>query len=288
MSLTPRHLLGIIGDPVEHSLSPAMHQAAFKKLELPFSYSKIHLKNKELKIFFSTLVASNYLGFNVTIPHKEAVLDYIDEFSDEAKLVGAVNTVKISENKIVGYNTDGQGYIEALKREKRFVVKGKKALILGAGGAARGLIAALALNGIKEIKVCNRSFERAQSLCKEFSKKFVKIKIVAIEWQKNYLAKILPKIDLVIQSTSLGLKGEEIPHFPWDKLSSKCLVTDIIYSPTPFLAEAKKRKFKTQNGLGMLLYQGVLAFEIWTDKKAPILVMKKALKEALLHKLSKN
>ncbi|MBF0491534.1 MAG: shikimate dehydrogenase [Deltaproteobacteria bacterium] len=281
MTLDQRHQLAIIGDPVEHSLSPVMHQAAFRKCGLPYTYSKIHLRPNEVKDFFRAIKSSNFLGLNVTIPNKEAVLPFVEELSKEAKMIGAVNTIKICEGRILGFNTDGQGYIEALKREKHFEVKGKKILLFGAGGAARALIAALAFNGVKDIFICNRSKDRAEKLSREFSKKFIKTKILAVEWEEKALAKISPKIDLVIQSTSLGLKGEELPYFPWDKLPSHCLVTDIIYLPTPFLKEAQKRKFKTQNGLGMLLYQGVLAFEIWTGKKAPVLVMKRALKEAL-------
>lgn len=276
---------GIIGDPVEHSLSPFMQNAAFQKKKLPFEYRRFQLSQSELPVF---LKKKDWKGLNVTIPHKEAVLAFIDKLHPKAKKIGAANTLLLQKNKIYGFNTDGDGYLLSLKKEKRFNPKGKQALILGAGGAARAILAALAESKIKRIYLTNRNPEKAEALVKEFSKKFKETQFLAVKWEGEAFTTLVPQIQLLVQSTSLGLKGEKIP-FPWTLLNKKCLVSDLIYLPTPFLKEAKKRGFSTLSGLGMLLYQGVLAFEIWTGRKAPVLTMKKALDLALKkHKKAKK
>ena len=270
---------GIIGFPVSHSLSPFMHNAAFKKLEIPSRYSKFEVSPKQLKSFFKKIPSNSLKGLNVTVPHKEAVIPYLDKLSPEAKLIAAVNTIRIEKNKLHGYNTDGAGYLESLRREKKWKARGKNIVLLGAGGAARGILVALALAGAKQITIANRSSEKAKILAQEFRKKFKKVRFETCGLSPENLTLPFSKADLLVNTTSAGMKGVPFPQLPLKFIPKKALVSDIVYRPllTPLLKEAKKHRLKTHGGLGMLLHQGALAFEIWTGRKAPIAVMKKAL-----------
>lgn len=270
---------GIIGNPVEHSLSPAMHQAAYQQLKLPYTYTKTKLAHSQLKSFFKKLKTSDYAGLNVTVPFKESVLPFVNVISPEAKLIGAVNTLFIKDGKTFGFNTDGRGYLESLLREKKWEAKNKRIVILGAGGAARGILAALCMAGAKKVTLTNRTYLKAEALAREFQNKFKKTKIAVAELESKILEPIFQKTDLLVNTSSAGMTGNDFPSLPLEKLPKKALVSDIVYRPvnTPLLKAAKKLRLKTHAGLGMLLYQGALAFEIWTQHKAPIRVMKKAL-----------
>lgn len=274
---------GIIGNPVHHSLSPAMQNAAFKKFKLPYQYKKIKLNETQLKSFFDQLRQSDKAGINITVPHKENVIPFLDELSPEAKLIGAVNTLQLHHGKLIGYNTDGAGYVQSLLKEKKWSPKNKRITLLGAGGAARGIIVALALAGAKEIYISNRTKEKAKKLAQEFQKKLKKTRFDFSSLQAESLRKIFKNTDLLINTTPGGMQGNEILPLPLDQLPQKALVSDIVYKPsqTSLLKAAKKLGLKTQGGLGMLLYQGALAFEIWTGRKAPITLMKKALMKNL-------
>ncbi len=271
----------IIGNPVKHSLSPAMHNAAFKKLKLPYQYHKTKLTPSQLESFFSKLKNSDYAGLNITIPYKEAVIPFLDQLSAEAELIGAVNTIQAKDNKLIGYNTDGAGYLQSLLKEKKWKTKNKKIVLLGAGGAARGILVALCLGGAQEVIIVNRREEKTKRLLQEFKKKFPKVKMLAGSLQK--LPHHFRNTDIFINTTSGGMKGNELPTLPLDALPRKAIVSDIVYKPrrTKLLKHAQKLKLKTHEGLGMLLYQGALAFEIWTGEKAPLQVMKKVLQKNL-------
>ncbi len=280
---TSRIKFAILGNPIAHSLSPAMHNAAFKHLKLPYTYSKIKIASAQLKAFFKKLKHSNFQGLNITVPHKEAILPFIDSLSPPAKLIGAVNTLLIQDGQIQGYNTDGQGYVESLKKEKRWNPRNKKIVILGAGGAARAILVALCLAGAKKISIANRNALKAARFAQEFQKKFKKTKINSLPLQKENLRKVFEETELLLNTTSGGMHGNKLPPLPLETLPKNCLVSDIVYRPplTPLLKKAKRLKLKTHAGLGMLLYQGALSFELWTGKKAPLKIMRRALKKAL-------
>jgi shikimate dehydrogenase len=281
MKKNQKSKFAIIGYPIQHSLSPAMHNTAFKALKLPFQYSKIQLTPKQLPSFFRKLRNESYLGLNVTVPHKEAVVKFMDELSDEAKLIGAVNTIVIEDSRLKGYNTDGAGYLQSLVKETRLSLRDKRIVILGAGGAARAILASLCTQGVKQITIANRTFSRAKTLAKEFQKKFNKIQLKALPLPDDHIGSLFKETDLLINTTSAELKKMPFPPLPLNHLPRHAIVSDIIYRPkmTVLLKAAKKAGLKTHGGLGMLLYQGALAFELWTGKKAPLSAMKRALEK---------
>ncbi len=276
------HITGIIGDPVHHTLSPLMHNIAFKNLKLPFIYLPFHVKANQLGSFMKQARLWKLKGFNVTIPHKETVLRYLDQMSPEARLIGAVNTIVLSKGKLTGYNTDGEGYLRSLWKEKKFQPHNKNIVILGAGGAARALLYALGKKGTKNITIVNRTISRAQKLAKEFQK-ILGIQINTAHLDNKSLGKIFPYTHLLVNSTSVGLHNTRFKNLPLKVLPSSAIVSDLVYRPleTPFLVQAKKSGLSTHTGLGMLLHQGALAFHLWTKRKPPMNLMKKALLDAL-------
>ncbi len=276
-------LTGIIGDPVSHSLSPLMHNAAFAHLEISYLYLPFPLTRDELKPFLKSLSERDIAGLNVTIPHKENVIPYMDSLSAEAKMMGAVNTIQVKKGRLKGFNTDGWGFIEGLKKESKFNPNGKNVVLLGAGGAARGIAMALLEAGAKKITIANRTPERALELAQEIRLKLKQMNVIGEKLEELSHSESWKKADLLINATAMGMKGLKLAPLPWKTLPKKCLVSDIVYTPleTPFLKIAKKHRLKTNPGWPMLLYQGTRAFEIFTGKKAPVAVMKKALLEAL-------
>lgn len=276
-------LLVVIGDPIEHSLSPIMHNAALKKLKLDdeFDFRKIHVKSDELRAFVELIKAGEIFGANITIPHKISIMKYVDKVTKEAALVGAVNTLYQENDEIIGHITDGVGCMNALKDEN-FDVKGKKILLIGAGGASRAIGFSSALNGAKEIVILNRTVDRAKLLARDIKEK------TRVEARANSLDNIEKEIkdaDLLINLTSVGMKGELEDKSLVDPklLHKKLAVMDIVYVPymTKLLIAAKKKGCKIIPGLGMLVHQGAIGFKFWTGKKAPIDVMKNALKDVL-------
>lgn len=285
----PLKILGVIGDPISHSLSPIMHNSALAHLKLPFLYMPFQVKPKALKSFFCSLKNRNISGLNVTIPHKQGVIPFMTGLSKEAKLIGAVNTIVIRPTKLIGYNTDCLGYLESLKREAKFNVKGKRVILLGAGGAARAICAGLGLQKAKCVLIADIIPELAFDLMSEARKKFPKTIFGACTLKTmdiNYWS----TADLLINATPMGMKGKKLLPLPLNKLPKKTLVSDIVYTPvnTPLLKKAKRLGLKTHAGWGMFLYQGVLAFELFTRHRAPVKVMRKALLKALKETGSKK
>lgn len=275
-------IFGIIGDPIGHTLSPAMHNKAFQKLKIPAAYLPFHIKPEELKTFFKEAKQWGLLGFNVTIPHKETCIPFLKKVSAEAQNIGAVNTVILKNGHWQGDNTDGRGYLKSLVLETGIRLLNKRIVILGSGGAARAVLYALAQKRPKHITVVNRTFEKAAALTQEFSKKFPKTYFEALPMEGEAFSLSFPDTDLLINTTSLGLKGTRI-KLPLKILPKSAIVSDLVYRPlkTDLLKQAQRLKLKTHTGIGMLLYQGALAFEQWTHRKAPITTMKKALLDAL-------
>ncbi|WP_309493412.1 shikimate dehydrogenase [Candidatus Hecatella orcuttiae] len=271
----------LIGSPVEHSLSPTIHNAAFESLGLNCVYLAFNVASDGLPSALAGLRSLGVQGFNVTIPHKTAVIPLLDEVEPEARSIGAVNTVKIMGGKTVGYNTDGEGAISAL-REAGVEVKGLKVVLLGAGGAARALGFTLAKTS-GELVVANRTEAKAVKLAEELSRHH-SVRVKGIRLNSERLGEELRDAELLVNTTSVGMHPhEDASPIPSRLLHSGLTVFDIVYNPlkTRLLREADAAGAKTVNGLGMLVHQAARSFEIWTGKKAPLDVMFNAALKAL-------
>jgi len=266
----------IIGDPVEHSLSPVMHNAAFKELGLNLVYVAFTVTRNELKDAISGARSLGLRGLNVTMPHKNAVITYLDETDSTAKVIGAVNTILNNQGKLIGYNTDGVGALRALK-ENGISPDGNKMLLLGAGGAAKA-IAFQAAQEVEELVILNRTSEKAEKLAEVLRREFGK-RVKGGALSAEVLKKEMKDADILVNATSVGMHPDVNRSLvPSDLLRSDLCVMDIIYNPleTKLLKDAKSVGAKVVSGLEMLLYQGAVAFEIWTNCPAPVEVMKKA------------
>jgi len=270
-------ICGIIGDPVEHSMSPLMHNAAFKELGIDYLYLPFRVKQGDLQKAIEGMRALNITGLNVTIPHKVAVTHFLDKLDPLAEKIGAVNTIVNDSGILTGYNTDAGGFLQALS-ERGIKPEGKNMVILGAGGASRAISFILADRGAKLV-ILNRllEFEWAEELANRISHIFNK-KVKALELNRENLARVLGEADILVNATSVGM-APDIDETPVDAdlLSSGLIVFDIVYNPmkTRLLREAEASGATTIGGLDMLVWQGALAFEKWTGKKAPVEVMKR-------------
>lgn len=261
---------GIIGDPLSHTLSPAMHNAAFLSAGIPGRYLAFPTKPEELETFMQVAVEAGMRGFNVTIPHKEKMIELLDSLDPSAEAVGAVNTVVLEGADAIGHNTDVAGFLAAMK-ELRVDAKGKKALVVGAGGAARAVCAALLSSGARPA-ITNRTMDRAEAVAKRLKG----ARAVSAE------DALRERFDIVVNCTPLGMKGfaDELPISP-AVFHEGQLVMDAVYNPprTRFMEEAEKRGAVAANGEGMLLHQALKAFELWTGRQAPAEAMLAALRE---------
>ena len=261
----------VIGDPIDHSLSPNIHNAAFRELNMDCTFIAYRIPKGELEEGVEALKKIKISGFNVTIPHKIEMMKYLDKTDESCSIIGAVNTVSYEDGMLKGYNTDMEGFIEPLK--KKTEIRGKKVLLLGAGGAARAIIAGLIKEGSKSITIANRTHTKAKILS-EFSKK------IGLEASITSLDSVITpsEFDIIVNSTSIGLKNEASP-ITFEKIKPKTVVYDIVYRPmnTDFLIQAKKKDAIIIYGYEMLLGQAAMAFEIWHKMKAPYNAMKKAL-----------
>lgn len=273
---------GVIGDPVEHSKSPAMFLAAFKDLKLPYEYNKFHIKSEGLAEFFEKLNTNEISGINVTVPHKIAVMDYVDSLTPEARAIGAVNTIYHDNNKLIGHNTDGPGFVMSLRSAfEDFDFEKAKVTVIGAGGASRAICYSLLKAGVTDLLILNRTQEKAESLKDDLLKLFDDRKIQSATFKSDVNLK---KRNTLINTTSLGMPGLDWPGLKFiQSLPKKSLVADIVYIPkvTPFLSAAKELGHNILTGDGMLLYQGVLAFEKMVGALPSSDVMQQALAKSL-------
>ena len=276
-------IVGLMGWPISHSFSPPMHNQAFAALGLNWAYIPLAVKPAFLSQTPQSLMSFDFVGCNITIPHKQGIMPHLDEIDPVAKAIGAVNTIAIKEGRSYGYNTDGYGFLASLL-EARFDPKDKACLVLGAGGSARAIGYTLAQAGAKEIAIYNRTLDRAQALVADLQSYFGNVPFSAHPLQKTALAEIDGRFDLLVNTTSLGMtpKTEACP-WPDELALPEVFVCDLIYNPaqTQLLARAERAGLQGINGLGMLVHQGAKAFEIWTGEKAPTEVMRQALLEAL-------
>ncbi len=273
---------GLIGYPVKHSYSAAMHNAAFRELGIDARYELFEIEPARLEEGFRKLIEQGVCGFNVTVPHKERIIQFLDGLGEEAALAGAVNTVKVSDDKTVrGFNTDGLGFITHLMQVVGFEPRGKSISILGAGGAAKALAFQLAKHQAQGIALFDLDREKAKSLANKLRTNFSQCRVRVVT-QANALLKAQP--ELLINATPVGMHPDDPVVFDSGLFHSSLIVYDLVYNPaqTPLLREAKRKRCAgVFNGLGLLLYQGVLAFKIWLDVEPPIEVMDRALREIL-------
>ena len=276
-------VIGLIGYPVEHTMSPFMHNAAFRSLGLNLVYVPFSVPPESLLSAIKSMKSLGFLGFNVTIPHKRTIAKYLDKVEGFARKIGCVNTVVNKDGSFIGYNTDGEGFLMSLNDEG-VKIEGKNILLIGAGGAAWGIGFSIMEKKPKKLFIMNRNIDNAETLRLNLSASFRKSTVLTLPNKEEPIKFTLQVTDLLINATPVGMDGESIPSFIDPKnLPEKAVVYDLIYSPplTPLLKKAKERNLKVINGEKMLLYQGALSFKLWTDKEPPIDVMKKTLRKAL-------
>lgn len=270
---------GLIGYPIKHSLSPWIHEKFLKQTNLQGTYSIIEI-NPETSFTAAVkqLKQSSINGFNVTVPYKEKIINYLDEVDEQAKQIGAVNTVLNKNGKWIGYNTDGIGYMRALLHKYPELVNLKEieVLLLGAGGAAKGILHALLHHGYERITIANRSMDRAKTLASANDS----IRVASLQEVERDLS----SYSLIIQTTSVGMKpNEHDTIISLQNINVDCIVSDIVYQPlkTALLQEAEHHGARIHFGHSMLLYQAQYAFEIWTNKKPEMDALDKQLKQVL-------
>ena len=270
-------LYGIVANPIKHSFSPMMHNTAFQTLGIDDVYLAFEVEENQLSDYITSVKTLNIKGFNVSMPYKLKIMDYLDELTPEAMLCQSVNTVKNENGKLIGHISDGKGLLMACE-EKGWHIKNEKIVILGAGGAACAIIVAFALAGAKEIVVYNRS---DKPFIRELNEKLDCPIVLKSLRQQDELKTDLKDSYLLIQTTNVGMNphsdGCLIPDASY--LPKTLKVVDIIYNPkeTKLLTMARKKGLDYMNGEGMILYQGAVSFEFWTDHQMPILEVKKAL-----------
>jgi shikimate dehydrogenase len=279
--------LGIIGYPISHSISPAFQQAALDHCGIDATYRAWAVPAAEVGAFIQELRDPNTLGINVTVPHKEAVIPHLDEVDDWATAAGAVNTIVNRGGRLTGHNTDGQGFLRALREARGFLPRGRRVLVLGAGGAARGVVLALIREGVGQLTIANRTLSRAQRLCGLAEDGGVSNRAVPLFG--DALAAAAATADLIVNCTTMGMShgpDEKGTALSWQQIPRTALVNDLVYNPaqTPLLLEASRAGAPVLGGIHMLVYQGAASFEMWTGKKAPVEVMLEAALRAMAAK----
>ena len=274
-------IVGIIGDPIKHSRSPQIHNAAITALGLDYVYVAFHVQPDDLGTAIEGFKAANVVGINVTIPHKQDVISYLDEISREARLIGAVNTLIFKDGAIIGENTDAPGFLQAMQEDGLDVPQGGAAVIIGAGGSARAVVVALVLAGVRTICIANRTVSRAVALATDLSEK-TDASIYGIGLDDSKLPDAVGTSQLIVNtaSTSMDVSHPLLIDPEW--LAPQSIVYDIVYTPpdTRLLQAAAEKGCHTIGGLGMLVHQGAIAFEKWTGVNPPVETMRQALQGA--------
>jgi shikimate dehydrogenase len=279
--------LGIFGDPVEHSFSPQMQNAALEACELDMQYGRFHIKADELAEALRLLPALDFIGINLTLPHKVNAAAFVDELDPFARSVGAINAVRIDGDKLIGFNTDGPGFARAIRQEFSVDLRDLRVLLLGAGsGAGRSIAHQCAAENCERLVLVNRTAAKAEQLAAELKDSFADTRVAgpvarlqAIPWNDHALRQQIANTDLVVNATTLGMKRSDPPVLTATLLEPHLMVYDTVYTPprTSLLAAATEAGALGANGLSMLLHQGALAFERWFDRDAPLDVMRAAL-----------
>lgn len=282
--------IGLIGYPIKHSVSPYFQQAALDSYHLDIRYEAWETSPGKLEATIAKLRESQNLGANVTVPHKEAVLPLLDEVDELAALIGAVNTIVRRDDKLLGFNTDAHGFLQALHKEGHFEPQGKRVVILGAGGVARAVCFALVQEKASSLIIVNRTPARARALADSLRSYIAKIglktEVTTLSWQSLTSGGTFGRCHLIINCTTVGMKyGPQEGESPLslEVIPSGVLVYDLVYNPcpTPLLQLAEKAGANTLNGLAMLVYQGAASFELWTGREPPVDIMLKRAREVI-------
>ena len=276
--------LGIIGFPIRHSISPAFQQAALDHLGLDATYEAWEVKPENVGEFVNGLRSPEMAGINITVPHKEAVIPFLDEVDDWSTAAGAVNTIVNRNGKLTGHNTDGPGFLRALREAGSFSPHGKNVLVLGAGGAARGVVLALIRDAVGNLTIANRTLDRAQQLSRMARDNGLDAKSISLE--DVGLAAAAASANLLVNCTTVGMShgpDETGTPLPPALIPATALVYDLVYNPleTPLLREAARAGAGTLSGIYMLVYQGADSFKMWTGQDAPVAVMLDAATKAM-------
>lgn len=272
-------VLAVFGDPVAHSLSPPMQNLALVKAGINAVYVPYHIRAAGIGEAVAAVRALDIWGVNLTVPLKEIVCPFLDELDDDARLIGAVNTIVNRDGRLVGYNTDVYGFLNSLGIDLRYNPAGKRILLLGAGGACRAAVVALCRAGARWVGIANRTPRRAEALVAEFTPIFGDTTLAAFSMECADLSRALQGVGLLVNTTSVGLKGESFNAFPWTEVPANIPVFDMVYSTTdtPFVSSALALGHPATSGLGMLAGQGEESFQLWTGVKAPPGVMRSCL-----------
>jgi shikimate dehydrogenase len=274
-------IFGIMGYPIEHTKSPVMQNAAFEALGMQAVYVPFSVRPEDLGKATLSLRAMNVSGVNVTLPHKSAVIEFLDELDPVAKQIGAVNTIVQRNRKLYGYNTDGPGFLLSLHKDAHFDPLGKKAVLLGAGGAAAAVAMSLAGAGVRRLVIANRDKRRAEVLAKRVQKFFDREVLAVAMDEVRALYWLIRESDILVNATSLGLNPKDRLNLNPNSLHPKLLVFDVVSQETALIKLARKKGLKALDGVGMLVSQGARSFEIFTGKRAPFRVMKSAVEQSM-------
>ncbi len=283
---TSTRLLAVFGDPIEHSLSPAMHNAAIADLGLDYVYTAFRVRESQLAVALDGVRAMGIAGVNLTIPLKQAALALVDELAKSAAEAGAVNTVVNESGRLVGHNTDSEGFVASMREDLELTPSGLRVCILGAGGAARGVSVAVARHGAASVVFAARNLERADALAGLISRLRPGCSASAVSLvDSSGMCRALGSSDLLINTTPVGMHPSinDAIEIELERLPSRACVADLIYNPlkTVFLRQAEARGHRIMNGVGMLAHQGALAFELWTGIKPNVQAMRQSLLNCL-------
>ena len=282
--------IGLIGYPLKHSISPEFQQAALDYYGLDILYEPWEVRAGDITSVVKKLRQPQNLGANITVPHKEIMLGFMDEVEEFARIAGAVNTVLNKDGRLAGYNTDGTGFLKALREDARFEPENKKVMILGAGGAARAVSFTLLFQKIGSLIIANRSLNKAENLVEELKKwtaeNHIGIAIRTTSLNSQGIKQDTMGCQLIVNCTTVGMRhspDEGQSPLPQAIMPRDALVYDLVYNPsqTPLLAAARAAGARTLGGLPMLVYQGVASFKLWTGREAPIDIMLSAAKKAM-------
>src|SRR6266699_5054806 len=285
--IEPPIRLGVLGDPVAHSLSPQMQNTALRACEIDMQYARFHIRANELRSALRLLRKLDFVGINLTVPHKIAAFTQIDEADESTRRAGAVNTLRVRDERLVGSNTDGEGFLRAVRSEFSVDVRDLRVMILGAGGGTGHAIAwQCALENCERLALVNRTLEKANALAKRLGPFFAGPRVFGptprlevVPWDEAALRAQLAHVDLIVNATPLGMNASDPSPIPARLLAPHHIVFDTVYGPsrTSFLRAADEAGGRGANGLSMLLHQGALSFSIWFDREAPIDAMRAAL-----------
>jgi shikimate dehydrogenase len=285
--IDPPIRLGVFGDPVAHSLSPEMQNAALRGGEINAQYARFHIRSNELRSALRFLRNLDLVGVNLTVPHKIAGFGQIDEADESASRVGAVNTIRVVDKRLVGSNTDGEGFLRAVRSEFSVDLRDLRVLIIGAGGGTGRAIAwQCALENCERLVLVNRTLEKANALAERLRSLFMEARVLgpaarleAVAWEESVVRMQLADIDLIVNATPLGMNPSDPAPIPGRLIAPHHMVFDCVYGPskTALLRAAEQAGARSADGISMLLHQGALSFSIWFDRDPPIDAMRKAL-----------